>query len=71
MSQNPNIEPEMEHPAITPEEEAALEQERKEAYERELKPFRELKAKMEASSTDITDLQVALADVYEQILAGT
>lgn len=61
----------MESPGIgglTEEEIAALEAERIAAYEAELAPFKALKERLQKTTTELTDLQMALVDVYEQIL---
>lgn len=68
---NTNIpEPEqgMEHGGLTEEELQALEEERKAAYEAELAPYKALKERLQKNTTELTDLQMALVDVYEQIL---
>lgn len=58
----------MENPGMTEEEQAALEAERQAAYEAELAPFKALKERMDTTTSELTDLQLALVDVYEQML---
>lgn len=58
----------MEHGGLTEEELQALEEERKAAYEAELAPYKALKERLQKNTTELTDLQMALVDVYEQIL---
>ena len=58
----------MEHGGLTEEELQALEEERKAAYEAELAPYKDLKERLQKTTTELTDLQMALVDVYEQIL---
>ena len=68
---NTNIpEPEqgMDYGEMTPEELQALEAERIAAYEAELAPFKAIKERLQKTTTELTDLQMALVDVYEQIL---
>ena len=69
MSENPAIQEEMiEQAPMTEEEIAALEAERQAAYEAKLAPYNALKQQMAANANELTDLQTALVDVYEQIL---
>lgn len=58
----------MDHGEMTPEELQALEAERIAAYEAELAPFKAIKERLQKTTTELTDLQMALVDVYEQIL---
>lgn len=53
---------------MTEEEIAALESQRKAEYEAKLAPYAAFKAQMDATITELTDLQMALIDFYEQML---
>lgn len=59
---------EMQAPGMTDEEIAALEAQRQAAYEAELAPYKALRERMDNNASELTDLQLALVDVYEQIL---
>lgn len=65
---NPGPDQGMEHGGMTEEELQALEAERAAAYEAELAPYKALKERLQKNTTELTDLQMALVDVYEQIL---
>lgn len=61
----------MESPGIgglTEEEIAALEEERKAKYEAKLAPYAALKKRMDNTTAELTDLQMALVEFYEQLL---
>jgi hypothetical protein len=58
----------MEQPGLTNEEIAALEAERQAAHDAKIAPFRALKERMDTTDNELTDLQLALVDVYETIL---
>ena len=53
---------------LTDEEIEAIEQDRKAQEEALIAPFREFRRRVEAASTELTDLQLALVEVYEQML---
>ncbi len=65
---NPEPEQSIEMGGMTDEEIAELEAQRAAELEAKIEPFRSLKTQLETQATELTDLQMALVDVYEQML---
>lgn len=59
----------MQQPELTDEEVAVIEAERKAEFDAKIAPYKALKECMDSTSNELTDLQLALVDVYETILA--
>lgn len=59
----------MQQPELTDEEIAVIEAERKAEFDAKIAPYKALKERMDSTSNELTDLQLALVDVYETILA--
>lgn len=53
---------------LTEEEIAAMEEERRAKYEAKLAPYAALKERMDTTTAELTDLQMALVEFYEQLL---
>ena len=59
----------MQQPELTDEEIAVIEAERKAEFDAKIAPYKALKERMDSTSNELTDLQLALVEVYETILA--